>query len=145
MKKASKISFHYLVPPFLFPDRRQKKSLIECIFRKEKCPFSGIKYVFCSDEYLLKMNKKYLGHDSLTDIITFPLQDPERPISADIYISVQRVRENSSLFNTSFQTELTRLLIHGALHLCGYKDKTRTEKSLMREREEIYLDLFHVK
>jgi rRNA maturation RNase YbeY len=91
------------------------------------------------------MNKKFFGHDSLTDIITFPMHDPLKPISADIYISVERVRENSYIFRIPFQLELFRILIHGALHLCGYKDKSKSEKSLMRKREEIYLDMFHVK
>jgi rRNA maturation RNase YbeY len=94
--------------------------------------------IFCSDEYLLDVNKKYLNHDYYTDIITFDYVE-DKIISGDIFISSDRVRENANQFNVSFEMELFRIIIHGILHLLGYKDKTKKDKSLMTEKENFYL------
>lgn len=99
-----------------------------------------INYVFCNDDYLLELNLKHLNHNTLTDIITFNY-NLGRSISADIFISIDRILENAEKFNVSFQDELHRVMIHGILHLCGYNDKTKEEKSLMRKKEDYYLSL----
>jgi len=99
-----------------------------------------ISYIFCSDEYLHKINVEHLQHDTLTDIITFNYCEDDL-VNSDIFISIDRVKENAGLFNTSFDNELSRVMIHGVLHLIGYDDKTNEEKVLMRTKEEFYLTL----
>lgn len=102
----------------------------------------AINYIFCDDAYLLKINQQYLYHDTYTDIITFQLSPKGQALLSDIYISVERVRENASLFNTSIKRELHRVIFHGALHLCGYKDKTKADALKMRMAEEKALNLY---
>ena len=102
----------------------------------------NVDYVFCTDSFLLEMNRQYLNHDTYTDIITFPLSKPGEPIESEIYISVDRIRENAGSFGTGFQSELLRVIFHGALHLCGYKDKTREQSFEMRSKEEQYLKAY---
>lgn len=99
-----------------------------------------ISYIFCSDEYLHKINLDHLQHDTLTDIITFNYCE-EGLINSDIFISVDRVRDNAELFKTSFENELSRVMIHGILHLVGYDDKRDEDKVLMRSKEDFYLTL----
>ena len=99
-----------------------------------------IDFNFCTDEKLLEINREYLQHDYYTDIITFDFTEGDI-ISGDIYISLDRVKDNSLTHKTSYTNELMRVLIHGILHLCGYKDKTRKDTALMREKEEHYLSL----
>ena len=99
--------------------------------------FQHCSFIFCSDEYLHKINVEYLQHDDYTDIITFPYS--ENPIEGDIYISVERLRENALTLEIPFENELHRVIIHGTLHLCGYTDKTATEKSQMTAKEDFYL------
>jgi len=99
-----------------------------------------ISYIFCSDEYLHKINLEHLQHDTLTDIITFNYCEDDL-INSDIFISVDRVKENAGLFKTSFENELSRVMIHGILHLVGYDDKTDEDKALMRSKEDFYLTL----
>ena len=100
--------------------------------------------VFCTDDYLLVLNRKYLDHDTLTDIITFDLSDPATPgvIDGELYISVERVKENAGLFGNSYQGELLRVIFHGMLHLCGYKDKTNEDLLLMRKQEDECLSYY---
>ncbi len=98
-----------------------------------------ISVVFCSDEYLLEINKKFLSHDYLTDVITFDYST-EKIISGDIFISIDTVRANSEFYKQDFSKELNRVIIHGVLHLIGYKDKTKTQKQFMREKEDFYLN-----
>ena len=101
----------------------------------------NLQYVFCSDAYLLHINQQYLQHDDFTDIITFDLSAGE-DIEGEIYISSERVRENAGLHGNSFQHEMQRVIFHGALHLCGYKDKKKSEIQTMRDKEDAYLRLF---
>lgn len=101
-----------------------------------------ITYVFCSDDYLLKMNKQFLEHDYYTDIITFPLSETEKEIEAEIYISVDRVKDNATKFKTDFLEEFHRVIFHGVLHLMGYKDKTKSDKETMRAKENEWLRRF---
>lgn len=98
-------------------------------------------YVFCSDNFLLDINQRYLEHDTLTDIITFDYC-VEEILSGEIYISTARVKENASQFSVEFPTELQRVMVHGLLHLCGYCDKDDSEKKLMREKEAHYISQF---
>ena len=100
-----------------------------------------VNYIFCDDDYLLKINLAYLNHDTLTDIITFDYVDGKL-LNGDIFISIERVRENSKLFSVSFEQELLRVLSHGMLHLCGYKDKSDEEAAVMRGKEDFAIQLF---
>lgn len=102
---------------------------------------SGVKqikltYIFCSDEYLLNINKEFLNHDTYTDIVTFDLGEYEDEMIGEIYVSIDRVAENASKFSKTYQDELHRVIFHGALHLCGYKDKTQEQKNEMRQAED---------
>lgn len=99
-----------------------------------------VSYIFCSDEYLHKINMEYLQHDTYTDIITFDYSELN-VISSDIFISIDRVKENALTYKKTFEEELNRVLIHGVLHLLGYKDKTDEEAKLMRAKEDFYLNL----
>ncbi|MFZ2906756.1 MAG: rRNA maturation RNase YbeY [Cyclobacteriaceae bacterium] len=121
----------------------QKKSIswIKSVVKKEGGKVASLNYIFCSDEYLKKINIKYLNHHTYTDIITFDYSPSAKEIEGEIYISIDRVRENADSFKTSFQSELHRVIIHGVLHLLGYKDKSKSEKALMREKEDTYLSL----
>ena len=98
-----------------------------------------LSFVFCDDAYLHKINVEYLNHDTLTDIITFDNSDEENKIEGDVFISVERVRENAEMLKTVFEQELRRVIIHGVLHLCGYKDKTKKDAQIMREKEDFYI------
>lgn len=109
------------------------------LFKKHRKTIDAINYIFCTDAYLLSINQDYLNHDSYTDIITFELSEKGQHILSDIYISIDRIRENSKRFQTSFNLELHRVIFHGALHLCGYMDKSGSEKATMKEQEEACL------
>jgi probable rRNA maturation factor len=99
-----------------------------------------LNYIFCSDDYLLKVNREYLDHDTFTDIITFDNSEKEKVVIGDVFISIDRIRENSQKFNVTETNELHRVIIHGALHLVGYKDKTAVTKQKMTEKEDFYLN-----
>ena len=115
-----------------------KKWLKETI-EKEGYKLGELNYIFCSDEYLHQMNVSYLNHDTLTDIITFDNSDVEGKIIGDIFISIDRVTENAKKFDVEFTDELNRVMVHGALHLVGYKDKKKEEQEKMRAKENYYL------
>ena len=115
------------------------RQTLEFLFKKEKKELDCLNYVFCSDEFLLKLNREYLQHDYYTDIITFTLSGDEAPINAEAYISIDRVRDNARRFALPFNRELLRVVIHGALHLCGYSDKSARKKVQMRKKEDHYL------
>jgi probable rRNA maturation factor len=102
-----------------------------------------INYIFCDDNYLLEINQEYLDHDTLTDIISFDYS-VGKELHGDIFISVERVRENATDFGVSFEEELLRVLSHGVLHYCGYKDKTESDEKEMRQKEEEKMKMFHV-
>ncbi|MFK7953352.1 MAG: rRNA maturation RNase YbeY [Ekhidna sp.] len=105
---------------------------------------SDLNYIFCSDDYLLSINKEHLDHDYYTDIITFDSSESESQIEGDIFISVDRVKENASTLNQPFTRELHRVMAHGLLHLFGFADKTDDEKKLMREKEDLCLSLLKI-
>ena len=102
-----------------------------------------INYIFCDDEYLHKINLEYLNHDTLTDIISFDYTMGNE-LSGDIFVSIERVNDNAKDFNVVFEEELKRVLVHGILHYCGYKDKGEAEELLMRSKEDEKIGLFHV-
>lgn len=108
---------------------------VETVISRENCQLLLLNYIFCSDNYLHQINLEYLRHDTLTDIITFPYAPPPF-IQGDIFISIERVRENAENLQLTFNTELCRVMIHGVLHLCGYGDKTAPEKTIMTEKED---------
>lgn len=138
-QKIRKIQFNYLENSFYLPSRTELKKFILTLFEKEGIRVASVNYIFCSDEYLLKINKGFLNHNTYTDIITFQYSEAEMPVHSDIYISIERVKENARLYHTSFTKELYRVLFHGALHLCGYKDKAEKDIKLMRAKEDFYL------
>ena len=138
----SPVHFHFLEGSNFLSQRSALKSFIAALFKKERKTLGEIHYIFCSDDYLLEINKQYLKHNYYTDIITFELSEPNHPINAEIYISVDRVKDNAQEFNTSLKRELHRVIFHGALHLCGYKDKKKMEAALMRKMEEICLNRY---
>lgn len=117
--------------------------LVKNILNKHQIESYNINYIFCSDEYILKINKEYLKHHTYTDIITFDLSSKgSNDLIADIYISIERVQENAENFDVKFTKELLRVIIHGALHLCGYKDKTANEKKAFRIRETRWINYY---
>ena len=136
----SAIFFHFEeFKPFALPEKEIVKSLL-ALAAAEEGEISEINYIFCTDEFLLEINKQYLNHDYYTDIITFDYTDSM--IAGDIYISLDRVFDNSDSFKTDRSQELCRVMAHGLLHLLGYKDKTDAEQELMTAKEDAYLSLF---
>ncbi len=138
----AKINFRSGDRTFYFPNKTLLKTFIEKLIKKEAGILSNIDYIFCSDEFLLKMNRDFLQHDYYTDIITFGLSEKNQPIEAEIYISIDRVKDNAKTLENNYQQEMLRVIFHGALHLCGFKDKTKSEISTMRAKEDQYLQLF---
>ena len=135
------ITYHKEEIEFDLPD---EEKLSEWLFRlcgKEDRNLIELSYIFCSDEYLLKINKEYLNHDYYTDIITFPYKQGKE-IESDIFISIDRVEENARQFDVTFEQELLRVMSHGLLHLMGYGDKTVEEKKEMRKKENEAVDMF---
>ena len=122
---------------FILGEQEKIADWIRETIEEEGFQLGRIDYVFCSDNYLLEINRKHLGHDDFTDIITFPLE--ENPVTGEIYISIDRVRENSISFQSGFEDELHRVMIHGVLHLCGYDDHEDDDIREIRDKEEDYL------
>ena len=123
-------------------DRTRLKKFLVALFKKEGKMLGELQYIFCADDYLLEINRQYLNHNYYTDIITFDLSEKNQAINAEIYISVDRVRENARDYNSSLKRELHRVIFHGALHLCGYKDKNARDEKMMRQMEDKYLELW---
>jgi len=138
----SNVHFHFLKGSNSLSDRTRLKSFITSLFKKEKKRLGEIHYIFCSDDYLLEINRQHLQHDYYTDIITFGLSDHGQPIQAEVYISIDRVKDNARQLNNSIKEELHRVVFHGALHLCGYKDKKAKDQGEMRKMEDKYLGLY---
>ncbi|MCW3081104.1 rRNA maturation RNase YbeY [Segetibacter sp.] len=129
------------VPVLAIRSKKAVKEFIVAIFQAEGKALSDVTYIFCSDQYLLQINKTFLQHDYYTDIVSFDLSEGSQTIG-EIYISVDRVKENAVTHATEFKKEMLRVIFHGALHLVGYKDKRKSEITNMREKEEHYLRLF---
>ena len=130
-----RISFHYEEVTYRLPDETAVSMWMHGLVTEAGSVVSSISYIFCSDEYLLQINKDHLDHDYYTDIITFPYRQGKL-IESDIFISIDRVRDNASDQKVPFETELLRVMAHGVLHLLGYKDKTDTEAIRMRAAED---------
>src|SRR5581483_756040 len=141
IKTSSPIQFHFLEPASL-THRTLIKEVIRYLFKKEGTSLEQLQYIFCSDEYLLQINQQYLQHNYYTDIITFDLSEKQGGVIGEIYISIDRVKDNAQNFEVSFKQEMLRVTFHGALHLCGYKDKSPKEEALMRKAEDKYLQYF---
>ena len=109
------------------------------IFKKEKVKLDSLSIIFCSDSFVLDLNRKFLQHDYYTDILGFPLSAPDKPLQAEIYISLDRVKENAISLDVSFRQELHRVIFHGILHFCGYKDKSAKQIKEIRSLEDRYL------
>lgn len=137
---TNQISFNFIdVAPFIRKRVELREWIINCIARQKR-ETGNLSFNFCSDGYLLKLNKQYLNHNEYTDIITFDFTEGIL-VSGDIYISKDRVKENARKLSIPFHVEQKRVIIHGVLHLCGYKDKTTKDKALMRKKEDDCLSL----
>ncbi len=136
------ISFNYETE-FVLQDEAKHEEWISRVIESEDKTEGEINYIFCDDEYLLKMNEEFLDHDTLTDIISFDYTMGNL-LSGDIFISVERVKDNAVDFNVPFEEELKRVMAHGILHYCGYKDKTEEDSAIMRTKEDEKTSLFHV-
>ena len=136
------ISFNYETD-FELENEAQYEDWISRIIESEGFDEGEINYIFCDDEYLHKINVEYLDHDTLTDIISFDYT-VGNVLQGDIFVSVERVQDNAKDFNVSFEEELKRVLSHGVLHYCGYKDKSPEDEALMRSKEEEKIQMFHV-
>jgi rRNA maturation RNase YbeY len=123
---------------FSLQEKLKHKAWLNEVAKQEGKKILELTYVFCSDEYLLQINQEYLNHDTLTDIVTFDNSEDPKKIEGDIFISIERVRENGNKLGTS-ETELERVMVHGLLHLLGYKDKKKEDKTLMTEKEDFYI------
>ncbi|MGB1296517.1 MAG: rRNA maturation RNase YbeY [Flavobacteriales bacterium] len=130
------ISYHYELD-FELSNEQEITSWLVALIEEEKCVLKELTYIFCDDEYLLKINQEHLNHDYYTDIITFDYDTEE--LHSDLFISVDRVKDNAEQLNEPFKRELFRVIAHGVLHLCGYKDKTESEIAEMRGKEDYYL------
>lgn len=137
------ISFNYELD-FKLEDETSYSDWLSKVISSETKKEGEINYIFCDDDYLLEINQQYLDHDTFTDIISFDYSIGNE-LHGDIFISIERVRENAVDFNVDFVDELKRVLVHGVLHYCGYKDKSEEDEKLMRQKEEEKMKMFHVK
>lgn len=140
--RNNSIHFFYQDVQFGFQNRTIFKGFLKNLFAKEQTALQSLNVIFCTDEELLSINSRFLNHHYYTDIITFPLSQKGDPVEAELYISIDRVRENAMLNKTTIKQELHRVILHGCLHLTGYNDKSSQEIKTMREREDHYLRLY---
>ncbi|MBP8066531.1 MAG: rRNA maturation RNase YbeY [Flavobacterium sp.] len=136
------ISFNYETD-FQLDNEEAFENWISRVIASESKELGEISYIFCDDEYLHKINVAYLNHDDLTDIISFDYSEG-KILQGDIFISIERVKDNAHDFNVSFEEELKRVMIHGVLHYCGYKDKSEADEKIMRSKEDEKVAMFHV-
>ncbi len=134
------IYYNNIDSKYIIKEKRKVSNWIKSCINEEGKIIDNISFNLCSDEYILQLNNEALQHDYYTDIITFELNEKDEPIEGDIYISIDRVKDNAITLHIPFINELHRVLIHGVLHLCGYKDKSKKEELLMREKENYYLN-----
>lgn len=137
------MAIHFFTENISFTLDEEDKTIawIEQVLQGEGCKVENINYIFCSDNHIFELNQQYLNHDTFTDIITFDHSEKAESLEADIYISIDRVRENATSLQKDFADELHRVIIHGLLHLMGLKDKTEAEKLEMRKKEDACLSL----
>ena len=136
------IEFHYEMD-FMLQDESKYVDWIKDLVTSEGGEISRLDYIFCTDAYLLEKNQQFLKHDTYTDIITFDYSDG-KTIAGDVFVSIERVKENSDKYNVRFNEELLRVMSHGVLHLLGYSDKSEQERAIMRQKENEKIKLFHV-
>jgi probable rRNA maturation factor len=136
------VQFFFITNNINLANRTALKLFVHQIFKREKNKLANLSYIFCSDEYLLNINKTHLNHNYYTDIITFDLSSTANAITGEIYISTDRVRDNAARLGVSIKEELHRVIFHGALHLCGYKDKMPKDEKEMRAAENWLLDKY---
>ena len=136
------IEFHYEMD-FILQDESKYVGWIKDLVASEDGEISHLDYIFCTDAYLLEKNQEFLKHDTYTDIITFDYSKG-KTIAGDVFVSIERLKENSDKYNVRFNEELLRVMAHGVLHLLGYKDKSEEEKAIMRQKENEKIKLFHV-
>lgn len=146
MASTPPVYFHYHEITYRVTESANTKLLLWRLFKQESRKLARIDYILSTDAYLLELNQAYLQHDYYTDVITFDYSDqdlPEadRPLTGEVYISIDRIRENAERYKVTVARELLRVMIHGALHLCGYNDSTPTEKADMTAKEDYYLSL----
>jgi len=140
MPEIKRIFFFNEAPIKYRLDHKTKiRQWLNTVAQQEKNQIIQLNYIFCTDEYLLKLNQEYLNHHTYTDIITFDNSEKKESIESDVFISLDRVKENATSFKVRFAHELYRVMVHGVLHLCGYADKTKAEKEMMRSKEDFYL------
>ena len=137
-----KVQFYFLDRNPALKERTRLKLFIEKLFTSEKMKLGNLSYIFCSDEHLLTINNDFLKHDFYTDVITFDLSSSKNEIEGEVYLSVDRIKDNAKQLGVSFKEELHRVIFHGALHLCGYKDKKKEEALIMRSKENKSLKRF---
>ncbi len=140
-KTKAKIQLHF-VSKFSLASRAKLKTFIISIFKKEKKAIESLSIIFCDDNYLIQLNREFLKHDYYTDILSFRLSSSGKPLIAEIYISIDRVRDNAKNLNSSFKSELHRVIFHGVLHFCGYKDKSPSDLLKMRSMENKWLSRY---
>jgi len=138
----ARVKFNYADRKLSFSDKTKLKSFILTLFKSENISLSELNYIFCSDEYLLQINKDHLNHDYYTDIITFSLEEKGEPVIGEIYISIDRIKDNAISQKANLLNETLRVLFHGCLHLCGYLDKKPKDIKLMREKEDYYINQY---
>jgi probable rRNA maturation factor len=129
---------------FELPNEIEISNWLTSVIQSENKKEGDINYIFCDDDYLVEINQQYLAHDTLTDIISFDYSVGNE-LHGDIFISIERVHDNAEDFKVSFEEELKRVMVHGILHYCGYKDKSADDEIVMRNKENEKLELFHVK
>lgn len=134
------ITFHEEDISYKLKNKTAVRRWIKDTIASESYKLSELTYIFCTDEYLLKINQQYLNHDTYTDIITFDNSEAEGVIVGDIFISIERIKENAAKFGVTTEQELHRVIIHGTLHLLGYPDKAPADKKKMTQKEDFYLD-----
>ena len=135
------VQFFFLDTKITLSNRSELKRFISKIFKEEKTELESLSYIFCSDDFILDINRKYLKHNYFTDIITFDFSEKNKTIG-EVYISVDTIRDNANKFGTTIKEELHRVIFHGALHLCGFQDKTPLKKKEMTKAEDKYLGIY---
>ncbi len=141
MASLPKVCFFFEKKGFTLQRRTQLKQFIEFVFKREKTGLNSVNYIFCSDKRILEINRQFLQHDYYTDIITFELSE-SGPVEAEVYISIDRVRDNAKNLGFSFKSELHRVIFHGVLHLCGYGDKDPEQEEKIRKMENLYINQY---
>ena len=142
MPEEIPVFFHFEETKYVLKSEHDLKKWLYAISQSEGKQLQNLNIIFCKDEYLKQLNKKYLDKETLTDVISFDNSDEQHKIEGDVFISLDRIAENAKSLNIGYEDELLRVMVHGLLHLLGYDDKSRKDKSLMRLKEDKYLEQF---